>query len=231
MQYNVKTVVAGNYAEQTEYPSNRWKGYTISDLGQKRKHGERRKTVVNKTRLKKNVKRARDKIRYLIHANTKAVKPLFLTNTYAENEQRRHVAQEDVRKFTRLLRKKVPNVQYLYVFEKQKRGAYHVHMVIFGVHFISWEELQSMWPKGSIKIKKHKWSRNTGNYMGKYIGKEENNIRNVRLYSRSRNLEKENLDFGMNSLLDCYTWVLEKKKMYSTINGLYILKQFRYAQN
>jgi len=232
--YNVKTIVAGKYGEVRTYPRARAIGKSAlapnrgSDTrvgGRstvKEKSGILRRLQQHKRRID-NVKRAKDKIKYLVHANTTAIRPIFVTLTYRDNVKFRSRAQTDVGKFFRTLRRKYPNLSYLYVFEKQRRGAYHAHVVIFSHTYIPINDLEEAWPPilGSTNVRRVDSSKKTANYLGKYLGKDETNSENLRSYSRSRNLTEAEITYGMSALLNAYRWTLEKETQYGTINGAY----------
>lgn len=57
--------------------------------------------------------------------------------------------------------------------EKQKRGAYHAHILVFNLPFIKFEKLRELWKLGSIRINKVNVDSidNRGRYITKYMEK------------------------------------------------------------
>lgn len=131
--------------------------------------------------------RARTQIRRLLlryHLTT------MWTLTFGENVQDLGVALQELGKFIRRVKYRVPAWQYIVVPERQKRGAWHFHIATN----ITWGhgELSKLWMAGFCWVK---WAKNGGRrgmvaYMSKYLGKtlETSGEGNHRYY-RSHNME------------------------------------------
>lgn len=165
--------------------------------------GERRGKRINvtcQTQLKVNIRQATLKLRRLMNANF-CDDDYLITLDYkkdarpADSEE----MQEDMKKFLRKLRKHYSGVaplKYIYVKERGKRGAAHIHMMLSrcGDRNIA-DILKGCWEKGGIHIDPlntdgqyaaiaeyfHKYAEKTIETEGELIGKR---------YYPSRNLER-----------------------------------------
>ena len=132
-------------------------------------------------------RRARTKVRRLCKNRGLTV---MLTLTYRENMTDRSRMARDFDVFVKRLRRVVPDFQYVCVFEKQKRGAYHAHIAVPRVlsHYLhkgvltrSYGLLRAMWravvgaDNGNVDVSRNKRiSRSSSRlaaYIAKYIGK------------------------------------------------------------
>lgn len=142
------------------------------------------KLTENKERA---TRRARTKVRRLV--KSKGLTTL-LTLTYRENMQDRERMQRDLDVFLKRVRRVIPGFQYVSVFERQKRGAWHAHLAVEKVlsHYLagkqlvrSYDLLRSMWravvgaDNGNVDVSRNKRiSRSASKlaaYLSKYIGK------------------------------------------------------------
>tara|TARA_Y100001951_G_C11253905_1_gene248180 strand:+ start:134 stop:1000 length:867 start_codon:yes stop_codon:yes gene_type:complete len=142
------------------------------------------KLVENRERA---TRRARTKVRRL--AKAKGLTTL-LTLTYRENMLDRDRMQRDLDVFLKRVRRVIPGFQYIAVFERQKRGAWHAHLAVEKVlsHYVargrlvrSYDLLRSMWravvgtDNGNVDVSRNKaLSRSSAKlaaYVSKYIGK------------------------------------------------------------
>lgn len=126
----------------------------------------------------------------------------FLTLTVKENIINRNTFSMMFDKFiTRMnynfLNTKQRKLKYIAVLEKQKRGAYHVHMLIFDIGFLKHSELMKVWGYGGVRINKLNSlddSSNAGRYVSKYmeksIGQELLESKGKKSYYCSHNLNK-----------------------------------------
>lgn len=88
----------------------------------------------------RSVRRAKQSIRWL--CKSMQADRLF-TLTYRKNEECREQVRADFQEFLRLVRKRIPQWQYVAVLEKQDRGAYHIHCAVKGWQQISF--LRKCW--------------------------------------------------------------------------------------
>lgn len=142
------------------------------------------KAAANRER---SARRARTKVRRLCKAKGLTT---LLTLTYRENMVDRGRMARDFDVFIKRLRRVVPDVQYVCVFERQKRGAWHAHIAVPRVmsHYVhrgclvrSFDLLRSLWravvgaDNGNVDVSR---SRRVGRsaaklaaYMSKYVTK------------------------------------------------------------
>lgn len=131
-------------------------------------------------------RRARTKVRRL--AVSKLLDCL-LTCTYRENVTDRARVTRDLDVFIKRLRRVLPGFEYIAVLERQKRGAWHVHIGCHRVqsHYIhkgvlvkSYDLLRNLWravvgaDNGTVNVQKRR-SRapsKIARYIAKYIGKD-----------------------------------------------------------
>lgn len=142
------------------------------------------KLAENKERA---TRRARTKVRRT--AKAKGLTTL-LTLTYRENMVDRARMQRDLDVFLKRVRRVIPAFEYIAVFERQKRGAWHAHLACQKVlsHYLkggvlvqSYDLLRSMWrgvvgsDNGNVDVSRNKRVRRSSAklaaYLSKYIGK------------------------------------------------------------
>jgi hypothetical protein len=102
----------------------------------------------------------------------------FMTLTFSDNIQDIKYTNYEFSKFIKrlnfhLFHVKKQQLKYLAVWEKQKRGAIHYHIIFFSFPFIKAKELQEIWGHGFIKINKIDVDSkdNRGRYVSKYFSK------------------------------------------------------------
>jgi hypothetical protein len=155
--------------------------------------------VANRER---STRRARTKVRRL--AKFKGLNTL-LTLTYRENMQDRTRMQRDLDVFLKRVRRALPEFEYIAVFEKQKRGAWHAHLAVRrflplymhrGVLVKSYALLRSMWravvgeDNGNVDVSRNRRVNRSAArlavYLSKYIGKTfDQEEKHVNSYSAS----------------------------------------------
>lgn len=132
-------------------------------------------------------RRAKTKVRRLCKAKALTT---MVTLTYRENQQDRSRMARDFDVFIKRVRRVVPDFQYVCVFERQKRGAWHAHLAVPRVlsHYMhqgtlvrSYDLLRSLWrgvvglDGGNVDVSRQKrLKRSTArlaSYLSKYISK------------------------------------------------------------
>jgi len=135
----------------------------------------------------RSTRRARTKVRRL--AKFKGL-TVLLTLTYRENMQDRARMARDFDVFVKRVRRVIAGFEYVCVFERQKRGAWHAHIAVRrilphyfrkGVMVRSYDLLRSMWrgvvgaDNGNVDVSRNKRvnrsSAKLAAYLSKYIGK------------------------------------------------------------
>jgi len=117
--------------------------------------------------------------------------PVFLTLTYAKNEQNRKRASHDLRLFHMRLNYQLDTkLRYIAVPEYQKRGAIHYHIIYFNLPYTPVTTLYDLWGQGTIKIIGLYKIKSIASYLSKYVTKEllDTRHRNSRLLISSRGL-------------------------------------------
>lgn len=146
----------GGYEKRTNY---RYKDLTEAEKA--------RRKALNRERA---ARRAKTAIRHKAKGIAGEHGAVFmLTLTYAENMQDHSRMAADFRKFARTIKKRYPNFEYIAVAEKQKRGAYHYHMITN--LWLKHSEWESTWGKGYCWVKQAQNSRQVIRYVTKYITK------------------------------------------------------------
>jgi hypothetical protein len=122
--------------------------------------------------LKASARRAKKMIKRLIYSNcftwlknnNKPYRPVTMTLTFAENIQDLKRANREFSKFILRLNYEINtldgknpkqnNLKYLAVFELQKRGAIHYHIIFFNLPFINniYDKIKSIWGNGIINV-------------------------------------------------------------------------------
>lgn len=136
--------------------------------------------------IERSTRRARTKVRRLCKAKGLST---MLTLTYQENMTDRAQMARDFDVFIKRVRRVAPALQYVCVFERQKRGAWHAHIAVprilshyykGGVLVRSYDLLRSMWrgvigAGGNVDVSRNKKvgrsSAKLAGYLAKYIGK------------------------------------------------------------
>lgn len=147
-------------------------------------------------------RRARTKVRRLAKAKGLSV---LLTLTYRENQTDRDRMARDFDAFVKRVRRALPSFEYVCVFERQKRGAWHAHIAVprilshyahKGVMVKSYDLLRSLWrgvvgqDNGNVDVSRNKRVNRSAAklaaYLSKYIGKTFDQAeRHVNSYSAS----------------------------------------------
>lgn len=137
--------------------------------------------------------------------------PVFLTLTYAKNEQNRKKANHDFNLFNKRLNYNLNHkLKYICVPEFQKRGAIHYHVIYFNLPYVKAETLGEIWTHGSIDVKGLKSVNNISAYISKYISKDliDDRHKGHRLLITSRGLIKPtilyNHQIDKNKIIDDY---------------------------
>lgn len=145
-------------------------------------------------RLRISANRAKTRVRRLCKAMGAST---LLTLTYRFNELDLSAVKADLKAFNRRMERELPNFRFIAAFEKQKRGAYHVHMATAGIplYFMkknanglpvrvrSFDVIRAIWRSvtkergGNIDVaRKKRHTRSTpasiAAYLSKYIAKD-----------------------------------------------------------
>lgn len=137
--------------------------------------------------VERSTRRARSKVRRLIKAKNLTT---LLTLTYRDNVTDRTQMARDFDVFIKRVRRLFPSFQYLCVFERQKRGAWHAHLAVERVqsHYLmrgalvkSFDLFRSVWrgvvgvDGGNVDLRRPKHSKGSlaklASYLSKYISK------------------------------------------------------------
>lgn len=102
----------------------------------------------------------------------------FMTLTFKENIEDVSYTNNEFSKFIKrlnykLYKTKKQQLKYIAVWEKQKRGSIHYHIIFFNFPYIENVELQKTWGHGFVKINKIDVDsvENRGRYVSKYFSK------------------------------------------------------------
>jgi hypothetical protein len=134
------------------------------------KHSENRKDNVD------SLRRTFKKIRYLINNNFGGMSnELAFTITYKENITDPKTLYNDFKNFSKRLKYKYPDMEYLCVVEPQGRGAWHCHVLLkFVSHqkiYIPNKEIAEIWGHGFVTVKAIRQDvDNLGAYLSAYLG-------------------------------------------------------------
>ncbi len=125
-------------------------------------------------------------------------KTKFMTLTFKENIQDIDFSNNEFTNFIRRLNYKLYGVKkamlkYIAVWEKQKRGAIHYHIIFFDFPFVKAKQLEKIWGNGYIKINKIDVDskENRGRYLSKYFSKDvDEKDYKKKSFFKSQNLKK-----------------------------------------
>lgn len=209
--YNTKIIRTSSYVEIYEYSkpiskkTKKENSITLinntNEITDKTNDKSKRNEEDSIRRMALTRKRSKAELVRLIDTNCDN-RTSFLTLTVKENIINRNTFSTMFDKFiTRMnynfLNTKQRKLKYIAVLEKQKRGAYHVHMLIFDIGFLKHSELMKVWGHGGVRINKLNSlddSSNAGRYVSKYmeksIGQELLESKGKKSYYCSHNLNK-----------------------------------------
>lgn len=174
------------------YSTSEIRAYTKGETGTKSDH-------------RRSINRAFNGIKKIINCNYGQPSHVrFITLTYAENMQDNSRIKTDWNSFRRRMNKRYGEFEYLYVKEKQERGAWHLHCVLFfdsPAPYMANEDVRAMWSYGFVNIQGFADDiNNLGNYLCAYLtdnkdeGKKGGRLLNyeagVRLYNCSRGIKR-----------------------------------------
>ena len=211
--YNQKIVRTSSYVEIWEYEKPIFiqdKFIEESDITiEKERKKSKRKTFDELTteqqnkrleRMSKTRLDAKWKLLRIVDCNFDD-KTSFLTLTTKKNIEDRNEFTALLKTFIKrfnyhIFNTKKSKLKYLAILERQKRNAFHSHILLFNVPYIPHEKLLSLWKHGAIRINKVDVDskENRGRYVTKYfekgIGQELLESFGKNAYLSSRNLSK-----------------------------------------
>lgn len=169
--YDLKVVISGKQVEVFKYKKSIWKNYTNKNdnLQVLKQLDLFEQNKIKKIRAKSSINRTKTMIRRLINSNPALNK--FLTLTFADNITDLKQTNYIFNQFIKRLTYKYPDLKYVAVFEFQKRGAVHYHLLC-NLPYVNSKKLEHIWQQGFIKIRQTNNVNNIGAYMSKYLGKE-----------------------------------------------------------
>lgn len=199
--FNQKVAKCGNYVEVRRYSVPVIRGFTRTSYSYRHKDPFTGETETGSTEKRSdNVSRAKGRLVRKVLANSRTMRPLFLTLTYRDNMSDRGDAVRDTQAFVRHIKETHGDIKYLYVLETQDRGAWHCHMLIFNYKFIDVDLIRLAWDMASnqdgarVDIKKTENAKHVAFYLAKYLGKEFVTL-NARAYTSSWGLSDAEFDY------------------------------------
>jgi len=139
-----KYVVAGQYIEVYKYQTEKvTRRQTSNNFA-----GWNKNVVKDELKETQSYLNAKSHIRRLVNANFVQKRSSFLTLTYAENVQDVKKAKQDFKLFIMrlnwsLYKVRVNRLKYLAVYEYQKRGAIHFHIVLYKQLYLTFTMLRN----------------------------------------------------------------------------------------
>lgn len=151
----------------------------------------------------------------------------FLTLTTKENIRDRANFLDMLKTFIKrfnyqIFSTKKSRLKYVAVLEKQKRGSWHAHILLFDAPFVKHSRLLEIWGHGAVRINRVDVDskENRGRYVTKYfekgIGQELLDSFGKKSYFASRNLKKpdeekillnQNLEFDKSVIMFESTYI------------------------
>ncbi|MGX7031144.1 rolling circle replication-associated protein [Vagococcus zengguangii] len=186
--------IEGEKVEIGESKNKNQKRKSFDELDEQEQHERLRR--MNKTRLD-----AKWRLLRIVDCNFDN-STSFLTLTTKENIVIRDEFTNMFKKFVKrfnyhVYKTKKSQLKYIGVLERQKRGAWHAHVLLFSVPFVEHNKLLGLWGHGAIRINKLDHLddlSNAGRYVVKYmekgIGQELVESFGKKAYLYSRNLSK-----------------------------------------
>lgn len=159
----------------------------------------------------------------------------FMTLTFKENIQDISYTNYEFVKFIKrfnyhLYHVKTQCLKYVAVWEKQKRGAIHYHIIFFDLPFIKTREIQDIWGHGFVKINKIDVDSkdNRGRYVSKYFSKDVDDktykqksffkSQNLKMPITERMTQYELLDFSTENVVFSKIYSRKVPDFYDPVN-------------
>ena len=180
--------------------------YLVKSSGEIRRYSLRSEVKGDNLR---SVRQSFNRLKTLINANVDGNDRIrFVTLTYAENMTDNSRVSGDMRRFFKRMRGLYGAFEYIYVKERQGRGAWHVHCVLFfdrEAPFMPNTEgdcpVRDAWGRGWVNVQGFSGDvNNLGNYLCAYLtdddcsGKKGARLANyesgIRLYNCSRGISR-----------------------------------------
>lgn len=122
----------------------------------------------------RSVRQSFNRLKSLINANVDGNEGVrFVTLTYAENMCDNSRISSDMRQFFKRMRKMFGPLEYIYVKERQGRGAWHMHCVLFypgEAPYMPNADVAAAWGHGFVNVKGFRGQiNNLGNYLCAYL--------------------------------------------------------------
>lgn len=128
----------------------------------------------------------------------------FMTLTFKENIQDIEYTNYEFNKFIKrlnfnLYKTKKQQLKYLAVWEQQKRGAIHYHIIFFDLPYIKIKDLEKIWGNGFVKLNKIDVDSkdNRGRYVSKYFSKDID----IKTYKQKSFFKSQNLKAPTEKLI------------------------------
>lgn len=152
-----------------------------------------------------SVRKSFNRLKALINCNYDTPDQIrYVTLTYAENMTDNARLRKDLQPFFRKLRRAYGDFEYIYVKERQGRGAWHVHMIMLfpcPAPYMANEDVRGYWGHGFVNVKGFSNDiNNLGNYLCAYLtdaeegskkgGRLMNYETGIRLYNCSRGVRR-----------------------------------------
>lgn len=179
--------------------------YYVYSTEEFRPYSKEEKTRTRADNLR-SIKRAFSNLKALINCNyDKPSDVRFITLTYAENMTDKKRIPRDMERFFRRLKKQYGEFNYIYCKERQERGAWHMHVILFFLEspapFLPNDEVAQMWGNGFVNIQGFKDEiNNLGNYLCAYLTDDKETSKKgarlmnyeagVRLYNCNKNIKR-----------------------------------------
>lgn len=192
-----------------------------------------------------SIKRTMKKLRRIICHNFKGGQSeLWITLTYAENMQDTQQVYNDFKILMKALRRKLGKLEYVNVLEPQRRGAWHMHVMLKTDDgrplYIENNQLATMWGKGFVKVKRLKHSDNVSAYLMAYLSDlelqpDDKALHNVHLVDGKKIEKGRRLTMypsGMN-IYRTSRGIIKPKQVKTTKEDMFAtvgLKTYRYTR-
>lgn len=179
--YTTKIIISGNLIQEYKYA----KPIKINTNSQRENY--EKKSVGDKAA--KSINRTRNNMIRTINSNISKYSK-FITLTPEENITDRTLFLNYFDAFRRKFQSAFnEQLKYLGVLEQQKRGAWHIHLIVFNNKKLEFSKLKSIWPVGSVDVKRVDATDNLGRYLAKYLTKSNVEL-NKKAILKSRNLKE-----------------------------------------
>lgn len=225
-------------AEPRAIKINKW-FYYVPSLAEFRAYKE--KSITKGDNLE-SVRKSFNRLKSIINTNYERPEQVkFITLTYEENMTDNKQIRNDLRYFLRNMHRRFGTFEYIYTKEKQARGAWHIHMILFFegreapymANSSDDHPVRDAWGHGFVNVQGFEGNiNNLGNYLCAYLTDDkENSKKGTRLQNYESGIRLFNCSRGIKRPTSSVMSYYEYQDFVSDQENMLISKSETYIVN